>query len=234
MTTAATSLRWGQQGTRGTRLINTGTNPRLRKRGLTSPRRVFFILLCAGLSFYIWPLFAPHSVQDRCTFGTSSTQLYDRLYSEAGEFLATHGLVRLRNRSGRASIEFNREIGLQFEKFVSSRETFVERIAALHALLRHYGMEFDSMWIQAPKLPLNDPRNRIFLNYFVYLPKLNWLCISCYILRTGEFKVHVNHNADGIYDHFASTLGRKSSLTGVWPFQYGRKHEVCPRDIPAN
>lgn len=189
-----------------------------------------FVLCCAVI--YFGPMLEAHPEQDQCTFGTNSTALYDRLYSEAVEFLGKHQEVRLAAHTGEAGAAFSRAVGKQMNQFASTRENPAERLAAVHALLRRYGMEFDSIWVQAPNLPLSDPRNRVYADYLIFLPKLNWFCPKCYLVRTGRFRVHFIHDGDGIYDRFGATLGWKTFFpSNLGPFAFGRRYEDCPRNL---
>ena len=100
-------------------------------------------------------LLKQHPEQDLCEFGTGSTELYDRLRREADAYLDKYGLALFGGYSTRYARYFAKDVEGQIREFAMSRETPTERWAAMHALLRAYGMEFDSNWAKRYKIARN-------------------------------------------------------------------------------
>ncbi len=159
---------------------------------------MFYTVCVVSLIYYAVPFFERHAEQDRCEFGTGSTALYERMRREASSFLAANGRVRLSGYSLEAASEFRRLVWDQLRQFALSRDSAVERTAAMHALLRSYGMKIDS---SSPRDPKKRKSNQIVLgyNYLVLLPKLNWFCPLCYVFRTARFSVSIDNKITGQY-----------------------------------
>lgn len=163
-------------------------------------RYVIIALLMLPIAWHLLPLLERHPEQDQCTFGTGSTQLYKKMRAEADTYLAEHGKVRLGgyygdNEAGR----FSKKLTRQLRKFAMTRKTATERWAAIHALMRAYGMTHD---YNGPRDAGKLKHNRVALSakYFILLPKLNWYCILCYGYIEAKYIVVVqkgitHHNA---------------------------------------
>lgn len=170
-----------------------------RRRRRVKVRHVFLLLIVAFVVWRNWGLLKSHSEQDQCTFGTGSTALYERLRSEADVYLAKHTKARLPGYSQTSAIGFRQVVFAQLRDFALVRETPTERWAAIHALLRAYGMEFSS---NGPREKEKLAHDSVVLSttYFVQLPKLNWLCPLCYLFPLGQINFHLRNRGDGIYD----------------------------------
>ena len=119
----------------------------------------------------------------------------------------------------------------QLQEFVDPSEKFHERLAAVHALMRQYGAEFDHIHPKRRE-GLNDLRvAAISMPYFIYLPKLNWLCLSCYFFRKGQIAVEFKNNGNGVYNQMKgyARWGTHYPVPGSsFPWAHGRKHGICP------
>jgi hypothetical protein len=193
-------------------------------------RHVFLLLPVLLVVFFAWrnwPLLKSHSEQDQCTFGTDSTALYDGLRAEADSYLAKHGKVGLPGYSPESAQKFGDEVLEQLRAFAMARKTPTEKWAAVHALLRAYGMDFD----------VNGPRGKgklkpdtvvLSARYIVLLPKLNWLCPLCYVFPEAAFRFRLRNRGDGVYDQITGGLRIKRFNPKWAPIYYQRFHQICP------
>lgn len=192
--------------------------------------KIRYILLVLFVGLFAWRnqgLLQSHSEQDHCSFGTGSTALYDGLRAEADAYLAKHGRAGLSEYSPEAAEAFADKVLDQLRAFAMTRETPTQRWAAIHALLRAYGMDFD----------VNGPRNKeklkpetvvLSARYIVLLPRLNWHCQLCYLFPEAAFNISVRNRGDGVYDKIKGGLWIER-FDGDWaPIYYQRFHQVCP------
>lgn len=192
-------------------------------------RHVLLLLVVSLFAWRNWPLLKSHSEQDKCTFGTASTALYDGLRTEADFYLAKHGKARLSGYSPESARIFSDKVLNQLHLFAMSRNTPPERWAALHALLRAYGMEFG---YSSPPREGERPNNNFFASkaghYYIQLPTLNWFCPLCYVFPTARFRLRLEDRGDGTYDQIEGRLHIESlnwKSAGIW---YRRSETNCP------
>ena len=185
-------------------------------------------LLGAGAIWYSLPFLDRHAAQEECTFGTGSTDLYDRLRGEAEAYLSKHGRVRLSNYSPESARKFADEVLDQLRNFAMSRPTATQRWAAIHALLRVYGMDFDS---NSPrdKEDLKPETVQLSARYIVLLPKLNLLCPLCYVFREAALILQVTNRGDGVYDQIKGGLWITDLNPKSAPVYRQRFNQICPQ-----
>ena len=200
------------------------------RRLISGWRYLIPIILALGSVVYFWPFFVT-SMQDRCEFGTGSTELYQRVLTEAQTYLARNEKIRLEGLNNDARVEFSTKLNSQLQEFAGNRIAFEERLAAAHALMRLYGMEFDGILPKDEKGLNNRRKESIESIYLIYLPKLNWLCLKCYFIRTGSMRLYFRNDGTGVYNKIHSYL----AWAVYWPppgqlepFHFGRRYEVCP------
>ena len=199
-------------------------------------KRYIFLILVLLLASYglvgrhIPKYLVSHADQDQCEFGTGSTALYERLRGEADTYLASHGEARFAGYSSLAGVDFSVAVFDQLRDFAMTRSTPTERWAAIHALLRAYGMEFDANWPRDPN-DLESDSIDLGTRYIVLLPKMNWLCPLCYVFPEAAFSFSITHRGGGIYDQLGSAGSlRIRSLNIKWPPVYStRRHQICPQ-----
>jgi len=189
--------------------------------------------LCAlfvGLLFYFVPFYVRLD-QDRCEFGTGSTTLYKSLSRRANAYMARHDKVQLRNRDDASKKAFARAFTQQFNEFIDPNWPFQVRLAAAHALVRQYGGDFDKLsWTKRSRVDAFRVPH-ISLHYFVHLPKLNWLCLSCYLRREGTINVFFGRNRAGIYNQVNADArwdANQSPLRSLRLWFDKRRNQVCP------
>lgn len=204
---------------------NTGTTPTKPRRLIL--RTVLLVLLAVIVAWRAWPLIDPHSEQDQCTFGTGSTELYQSLRAEANDYLAKNGRVPLRSYSSMSAQEFADGVSSQLRIFAMTRETPSERWAAMHALLRAYGMEFDSSGPR-DKVKLKSEFVVLSARYFIQLPKLNWFCLFCYVFPTSAFVFQIDNRGDGVYDRLTTALYIRPLNTAITSVYLQRFDWICP------
>ena len=181
--------------------------PPLPKRPRRWWRRKRTYVGMAAAAFIVWwlsPLFASNAEQDRCQFGTGSTALYVRLSAEAKAYLRQNGKVWLHGVWTMNTALFAKEMAAQLSQFAMVRATPTERIAALHALLREYGMRLDSSFPRASR-PVETTASPIGADYSVLLPKLDPFCLRCYILMEAAFSIEIVNNGSGVWNKIRHT-----------------------------
>jgi len=202
---------------------------RLRRRALLIALAVIVLGTPIGLVLWRLPmLLETHPEQDQCEFGTGSTALYDRLRAEADAYLDEHGRARLGWFTSKSAQKFGREIVTQLEEFAMSRPTATERWAAIHAMLRSYGMEFD---VNGPKDEEKLSLGKVKLSsiYFFVAPTYNLLCLRCYIFPEATISIYIEPGTFGTYDQVRSVVNLDSfSIKGA-PLYYRRFHQTCPQ-----
>jgi len=199
-----------------------------KKRRRPWRRYVLLAVVGIGIGWYSLPFWDAHAEQDQCTFGTGSTVLYDGLRVEADTFLAESGKVRLPGYSPESAQIFAGKVLDQLRVFAMARTIPNEKWAAIHALLRAYGMEFD---LNGPrsKEKLKSDKVSLSARYIVLKPKLNWLCPFCYVFPEAAFKFQIKNRGDGVYDQLTGRL-RITRFNPKWaPIYYGRRYQICPQ-----
>ncbi len=199
--------------------------PRSRFRRFIST--CFYLSLATLGAFYAMPFKKSHAEQDRCEFGTGSTALYERMEREASSFLEKNGRARLWSYSLASAGKFSGRLRSQIEEFALSRNSVVERTAAMHALLRSYGMHLD---VSSPLDERVRKSNRAVLSYryIILLPKLNMICPTCYIFKTASFGLSIHNDKTGEYNRI-----HHGGLRITWfkwsPVYYKLFGEICPK-----
>lgn len=190
-------------------------------------RYILLVLILALFAWRSWPLLQTHAEQDECAFGSESTALYDGLRAEAEAYLAMHGKAGLSEYSPEAAQVFADNVLQQLRVFAMSRKTPTEKWAAIHALLRAYGMDFD---VNGPRKKEDLKPDTVVLSasYIVLLPKLNWLCPLCYVFPEAAFRFRLRNRGDGVYDQITGGLWIKRFNPKWAPIYYVRHNQVCP------
>ncbi|MHA1165445.1 MAG: hypothetical protein ACTSP0_07685 [Alphaproteobacteria bacterium] len=147
--------------------------------------------------------------------------------AEADSYLAKHGKAGLAGYSPESAQIFADEVLAQLRVFAMGRKTPTEKWAAVHALLRAYGMEFD---VNGPRGKGKLKPDKVVLSamYIVLLPKLNWLCPLCYMFPEAAFKMFTRNRGDGVYDQITGGLWIKRFNPKWGPIYYQRHHQICP------
>lgn len=166
--------------------------------------------------------------QELCEFGTGSTELYDSLRAEAEAYLAENGEVRFAGYSSLAARDFSVAIFGQLRDFAMTRPTPTERWAAIHALLRAYGMEFD---FNGPRDPESLKSDLVHLGatYIALLPTLNWICPLCYVFPEAALRIKVTNRGDGTYDQIRGVFVIRSLNPTVGAVYDSRRRQTCPQ-----
>lgn len=190
-------------------------------------RYVVLLLLLGFAGWRSWPLFQSVSEQDKCTFGTDSVELYDRLRKEADAFLEAHDKAYLSGYSLEFASKFANEVLAQLREFAMQRQTPTERWAATHELLRAYDMEFD---VNGPRdnEKLKSDRVVMSLRYIVQFPSLNRICLFCYLFPTAAFRMQIRNRGDGVYDQIDGGLAITRLKLKWAPVYYKRFYQICP------
>lgn len=191
-------------------------------------RYVLLAVVSVGIGWYSLPFWDAHAEQDQCTFGTGSTALYDGLRAEAEVYLEQREKARLSGYSPESARKFADQVLKQFREFAMSRSTAIERWAAIHALARAYGMDFDSNGPRS-KTKLESDRVQLETSYIILLPKLNWLCPVCFVFREAAFNLQITNRGDGKYGQIDGGL-RIRSFSLTWgPVYHRRFYQICPQ-----
>jgi len=217
-----------------------------------------YIFLAILLTPFVWrmgvlykPLSDPHLAQEKCEFGTGSTALYERLRGEAEVYLKKNGKVRLQSYQPKPKgvipgpAKFADSLDVQVTEFAMQRPTERERIAAIHALMRQYGLEFrfatntrykpTRRYFDVQSKPPGNKHSGYALSYKVQLPKLNWLCPLCYIHPEARLSiVVVDKNNDQLWNQADTRLKVFRWALKATPIFYQSVRElrqVCPRII---
>jgi hypothetical protein len=159
-------------------------------------------LVFIGAAWWIAPVFESAPEQDKCEFGTGSTVLYDQLSMEARSYLAKNGKSHVVGLTQHG--DFSPQLTRQLNEFAASRATINEQVAAAHALLRAYNMEFYRQWPKAGE-PRGHSLLRLELTYYVPMPRLDYSCVLCWIFNTANVTVRLMSNG-GKDDPFEASL----------------------------
>ena len=203
------------------------------RRWWLKKRFITLWLFLALASWHLWPLLHPHWAQEKCEFGTGSTVLYEKLRREAKAYLHKNGKVRLSSYWGFQSEgprKFSVGVKTQLKEFAMTWPTERERYAAIHALLRQYGMEFDG-GASPPSAISRRPEYNISIYYIALLPKLNWFCPMCYVMKEASFTIYVGNNGSGEWNQIRGlyTGMRVQNLNPKWSPIYTRRFwGICP------
>ena len=201
-------------------------------------KRYAALLILLALLVFLTARYIPqylHSQpgQDVCEFGTGSTALYDRMRGEADVYLKKHGYAQFQAFTSEMKQLFAREIEAQLQDFAMSRLTATERWAAVHALLRAYGMEFDNNGPDDWRLATRRVHLRAY--YHFLLPKFKWDCLHCLLAPKAKLSIFMRPRrvrGRGVYDQVhVRTHTQHLSFQSLWwsPQYFVRKNLICPK-----
>ncbi|ODA66188.1 hypothetical protein A7A08_02835 [Methyloligella halotolerans] len=140
-------------------------------------------LVLLGLGKYLSLISTP-LINEHCGFGTGSNVLYERMVSEADEYLATYGIAHLNSYSWQSAKTFSKELDYQVRYFALIRRTPAEKTAAMHALMRSYGMKFaktEKIGLLVLSSEREKTKEALRYLYEADLLKIDPFCFSCLI-----------------------------------------------------